>query len=131
MKRTLIISLLVIAVIATIGGVAYTFGTPQAPDVAASPAASGAAPAAVSMPPAATEMPPSSQVQPNEPAQKTAPDPVDPNQAVPAPDPNTPLAIEIPGCRCHSDDPKIVEEHSAYRMNQCAGCHAGKTPTGQ
>ncbi len=99
MKRTLIISLLVIAALAAIGGVAYTFGTPQAPDVVASSATSGAAPA--------------------------------PGQPVPPPDPNAPLAVEIPGCRCHSDDPKIVEEHSTYRMNQCAGCHGGQTPTGQ
>ena len=49
----------------------------------------------------------------------------------PPPDPSTPLAIEIPGCVCHSDDPKIVEEHSQYRMNQCMGCHAGQTPTGE
>ncbi len=49
----------------------------------------------------------------------------------PPPDPNTPLAIEIPGCVCHSDDPAIVEEHSQYRMNQCMGCHAGQVPTGE
>ncbi len=49
----------------------------------------------------------------------------------PAPDPGSPLAIQIPGCKCHSDDPKLVKEHEAYRMNQCAGCHAGQTPTGQ
>lgn len=50
---------------------------------------------------------------------------------VPAPDPNSPLAIQIPGCVCHSDDPELVEEHANYRMNQCAGCHAGVVPTGQ
>lgn len=134
MKRTLIISLTVIAILAALGGVAYTFGTPQAPDVVASSATSGATPAVGSMAPVATDMPPSSQIQPTEPtqsAEEPASDLVDPNQAVPAPDPNTPLAIQIPGCRCHSDDPKIVEEHSKYRMNQCAGCHGGKTPTGQ
>lgn len=49
----------------------------------------------------------------------------------PPPDPSTPLAIEIPGCVCHSDDPKLVKEHEAYRMNQCVGCHAGGVPTGQ
>jgi hypothetical protein len=49
----------------------------------------------------------------------------------PPPDPNTPLAIEIPGCVCHSDDPAVVEEHSQYRMNQCMGCHAGQVPTGE
>ena len=49
---------------------------------------------------------------------------------VPPPDPSSPLAIEIPGCRCHSDDPEIVAEHEQYRMNQCAGCHMGGTPAG-
>jgi hypothetical protein len=43
--------------------------------------------------------------------------------------PRAPLAIEIPGCVCHSDDPQVVSEHAAYRMNECAGCHAGETPT--
>ena len=47
---------------------------------------------------------------------------------VPAPDPDSPLAIEIPGCVCHSDDPQIVEEHAQYRMNQCFGCHAEGMP---
>ena len=47
---------------------------------------------------------------------------------VPPPDPSSPLAIEIPGCVCHSDDPKIVEEHANYRMNQCFGCHADGMP---
>lgn len=59
----------------------------------------------------------------------TATVPLSEEQEVPAPDPNSPFAIQIPGCVCHSDDPKIVEEHSQYRMNQCAGCHAGETPT--
>lgn len=49
----------------------------------------------------------------------------------PEADPRSPLAIEIPGCRCHSDDPKVVAEHARYRMNQCAGCHKGLTPTGE
>lgn len=49
---------------------------------------------------------------------------------VPAPDPSSPLAIRIPGCVCHSDDEKVVAEHAAYRMNQCAGCHKGGVPTG-
>lgn len=44
--------------------------------------------------------------------------------------PSGPLAIEIPGCVCHSNDPKLVEEHSKYRMSQCAGCHNGGVPTG-
>jgi hypothetical protein len=47
---------------------------------------------------------------------------------VPQPDPASPLAVEIPGCTCHSDDPALVEEHAGYRMNQCFGCHNGGTP---
>lgn len=48
-----------------------------------------------------------------------------------APADSSPLAIEIPGCVCHSDDPEVVTEHAAYRMSQCAGCHEGSTPTGR
>lgn len=46
----------------------------------------------------------------------------------PLPDPNSPLAIQIPGCVCHSDDPKVVAEHEQYRMNQCFGCHKDGMP---
>lgn len=46
----------------------------------------------------------------------------------PPPDPSSPLAIEIPGCVCHSDDPALVEQHAGYRMNQCFGCHTGGMP---
>ncbi len=67
-------------------------------------------------------------------AQKTAPaltgdlsgmGAVDPDAKAPEADPKSPLAIEIPGCVCHSDDPDEVERHSTFRMNQCAGCHTG------
>lgn len=51
--------------------------------------------------------------------------------SVPAPDPRYPLAKDIPGCVCHSDDPKLVQDHAGYRMNQCFGCHDGGIPTGQ
>jgi hypothetical protein len=54
---------------------------------------------------------------------------IDPDAEPPAADISTPLAIEIPGCVCHSDDPAIVKRHSAYRMNQCAGCHVGGVKT--
>ncbi len=47
---------------------------------------------------------------------------------VPPPEADSPLAIEVPGCVCHSDDPAVVEEHSRFRMNQCFGCHAGGMP---
>lgn len=43
----------------------------------------------------------------------------------PAPDPESPFAFQVPGCRCHSDDPAVVEAHASYRLNQCSGCHAG------
>jgi len=49
-------------------------------------------------------------------------------QAVPPADPSSPLAISIPGCVCHSDDPAQVAEHKQYRMNQCAGCHMDGVP---
>jgi len=39
-----------------------------------------------------------------------------------------PLAIEIPGCVCHSDDPDLVAEHAAYRMSECFDCHQGGMP---
>ena len=48
--------------------------------------------------------------------------------AVPGGQPD-PLAIEIPGCVCHSDDPDLVAEHATYRMSECFGCHQGGTPT--
>lgn len=41
---------------------------------------------------------------------------------------SAPLAIEIPGCVCHSDDPAVVAEHAKYRMNECASCHADGVP---
>jgi len=127
-KRALVLTSIAIAALAVLGGVAYTYGTPQSPDVA-SQAASGTTATygsvPVAMPPSRDEVAASEQA-----ASESAPKPTE-GQAVPEPDPNVPLAIEIPGCRCHSDDPKIVEEHSAYRMNQCAGCHGGQTPTGQ
>ena len=39
-----------------------------------------------------------------------------------------PLAIQIPGCVCHSDDPALVAEHATYRMSECFGCHQDGTP---
>lgn len=39
-----------------------------------------------------------------------------------------PLAIEIPGCVCHSDDPQVVAEHAAYRMSECFDCHQDGAP---
>ncbi|GAB4279340.1 MAG: hypothetical protein Kow0056_12380 [Coriobacteriia bacterium] len=31
--------------------------------------------------------------------------------------------IPIPGCKCHSDDPAVVEEHAQYTLSDCAKCH--------
>lgn len=107
-NRFLAISGAVMLVLVVAIGVVYAFGTPQAPSpeirqqVAASAVQS---PGGGSVEVAQGEVPPA--------------------------DPNVPLAIQIPGCKCHSKDPKLVEEHSKYRMNQCGGCHGGKTPTGQ
>ena len=39
-----------------------------------------------------------------------------------------PLAIEVPGCVCHSDDAEVVEAHAAYRMSECFDCHRGGMP---
>jgi len=120
-KRVLIITAAALGVLVIVAGFAFAFGTPQAPDVAAQAAASGEALAAPAADESAAE----------EAALGDGALGADGQAAsVPEPDPSVPLAIEIPGCVCHSDDPKIVEEHSNYRMNQCAGCHAGETPTG-
>lgn len=32
--------------------------------------------------------------------------------------------IPIPGCRCHSDDPLVVEEHLQYSLSECWDCHS-------
>lgn len=112
-RRTLASVLVVLALVAGAGSLLYAFGAPQqnqVPDsVAAPPAETGGTDGKPSMGDVPVQVP----------------------DEVPAPDPSVPLAIEIPGCRCHSDDPKLVKQHEAYRMNQCAGCHAGRTPTGQ
>lgn len=110
--RILIGSLVVTAVLLAGVIVMYAFGTPQAPspgsaartDVAAGQVATEVTGSSVGS--GATEV----------------------TGSVPAPDPSSPLAIQIPGCVCHSDDPKLVEEHATYRMNQCFGCHAGGMP---
>lgn len=50
-----------------------------------------------------------------------------PQEAGP-PQGSDPLAVEIPGCVCHSDDPAVVEEHATYRMSECFDCHQGGMP---
>lgn len=129
MKPTVLAAAVVAALLLAGVGLMYVYGTPQGSGpVAASPGASssgsGASPPAGSGSPA--ESPPDADAAPGE-----SQDGVIEGAEAPPPDPSTPLAIEIPGCVCHSDDPEVVEEHAQYRMNQCAGCHVGGTPTGQ
>lgn len=118
MQRTITIALAAIAILLTAFVVVYTFGTPQTPEyVAASEAATAPAPSAT----------PVDITQPADAAGQGQP-PVGGEVVegeVPEPDPKVPLAIEIPGCKCHSDDPKLVKQHAKYRMNQCGGCHEG------
>ena len=121
-RTTLTLSAIVVALLVGVGGVLYAFGTPSAP------APRVASPAAGLPEQGAQDSRAVTSQQAEEPGVGTATQPV---AEVPAPDPDSPLAIQIPGCVCHSDDPKLVEEHANYRMNQCAGCHAGVVPTGQ
>ena len=123
-SRTLLIATLIIGILAALGGIAYAFGTPQAPDSANTAAES--APAATITQPQVSEPEPA----PEAGGMGDVPLPSPDAEAPPA-DPSSPFAIQIPGCVCHSDDPKVVKEHEQYRMNQCAGCHSGATPTGQ
>ena len=123
MRKMLIGTVVTVAMLAATAGVLYAFGTPQAP--VGSPASSAAG--------VPGQAPRTTTGAPADPSANGSPmgggEVVD--GEVPAPDPRSPLAIQIPGCRCHSDDPQLVAEHANYRMNQCAGCHSGKTPTGQ
>ncbi len=127
MKRLALVIGAVLLVAVVVVGFAYAFGVPQQGGVAGSPAApfdaAGSA-SPVAEAPTTREAP----IAPGE-AGDSAKVPED--AVAPPPDPSVPLAIEIPGCVCHSDDQKLVEEHKAYRMNQCAGCHIGGVPTGQ
>jgi len=120
MKRALLIGVFALAGVATALGLVYAFGTPQAPrPQAASEQSFETAQEGADTPGVSAPQAPASG--------ETA---LRPDGVAPPADPGSPLAIEIPGCVCHSDDPKLVEEHVAYRMNQCAGCHVGGAPTG-
>jgi len=115
MKTTVIIlSVAIVVLLVAVVAVVFMFGTPQA---SAPAVAQQNVPGAMRLP--GTPPPPKPKAKMPPPGQE------------PKPDPKSPLAIQIPGCVCHSDDPKLVEQHSEYRMNQCAGCHSGQTPTGQ
>lgn len=119
-RRVLIGGLAVIAALLAVLGVLYFFGAPTPGST-------------VPVTQAQLESQPGGVVEQRQPpaAGKPAVPKVAADAKAPEPDPNSPLAISIPGCKCHSDDPKLVKQHEGYRMNQCAGCHAGQTPTGQ
>ncbi|MHB1016555.1 MAG: hypothetical protein ACYC2X_01505 [Coriobacteriia bacterium] len=54
--------------------------------------------------------------------------PAVPAQEIPSAQDSDPLAVQIPGCVCHSDDPVVVGEHASYRMSECFDCHQGGMP---
>ena len=105
-RRILVVGLSVLAVLLLAFVVVYAFGVPQAPRAMAAASATGDAG--------------------DDAAGAVASDAA--SDAAPAPDPASPLAVQIPGCICHSDDPKVVAEHAQYRMNQCYGCHKDGVP---
>jgi hypothetical protein len=109
-QRLLAGALALAATVLVAGMYVYAYGTPSAPSAAGAQAPPLSAIAAESAP-----------------GGRVAESPA--TTRAPAPDPQSPLAVRIPGCVCHSDDPALVEEHAAYRMNQCWGCHAGGTTT--
>lgn len=117
MRQTALVSGLAVAVLLTAAFAAlYVFGTPS----------SGAGEPAYEASPIGTPAKPPGAGDDGSRAAE-----VEPGTEVPPADPSSPLAIQIPGCVCHSDDPKLVEEHSHYRMNQCAGCHIGGVSMGR
>ena len=110
----------VFSVILLVAVLLYAFGTPT------QGASEGGAPVGVDARPSEAV----AEVEPGVPTNAAPPMGQVVDGEAPAPDPSSPLAIEIPGCMCHSDDPDVVAEHEQYRMNQCAGCHMGGTPGG-
>lgn len=126
MKRAWIVIGAAVVFVAAVAGLAFAFGTPQAPVSPAATAPTSPAPAGggAASAPAATA--------PAAPQADSGDDGGAPfggeivEGDVPAPDPQSPFAFQIPGCRCHSDDPAVVEEHANYRLNQCRGCHTGR-----
>lgn len=120
---SIVIGLLMVAVV-----VLYAYGTPQAPQAPTTSAAVQALDESAGQPLAVSEQPPA-EAAPAEAGEQTAQQPQG-EQPAEAEQPKAPLAIEIPGCVCHSKDPKVVAEHAKYRMNECAGCHADGMPDG-
>ncbi len=122
MKRRTFIVLAAVVALVLASGVFWAFGTPQAPSPPASVTGSGSPPVEAAPPDAGVPASgaPGGMGMPS----MGGGDPAARGKEAPPADPDSPLAIEIPGCVCHSDDPKIVEEHASYRMNQCFGCHS-------
>ncbi|MDA3936072.1 MAG: hypothetical protein PF636_04290 [Actinomycetota bacterium] len=120
-QRTLGISLSVLAVVLTVGLVLYYFGAPQAP--------ADAAPSATTA--VSADADPLADGEDSGATGTTSSGASAPGGASSLPteaEDSSPLAIQIPGCVCHSDDPQLVEEHATYRMSECYGCHADGTP---
>lgn len=36
------------------------------------------------------------------------------------------FVIPIPGCQCHSKDPRLTAQHTRRHMNECGKCHSTK-----
>lgn len=100
MKKAGIIALVAVGLVLGVAAFAFAFGTPQTPVAPQAGVPTAQAPSASASAPATSD-----------PAGEKAP-----------------FAVQIPGCKCHSDDPVVVEEHSRYRMNECRSCHKGDTP---
>lgn len=122
MKRGWLILGSAVVFVAAVAGLAFAFGTPQAPPspVAVSPPASAGAEAGAAPQPDAGALGIADDADGGAPFGGEVVE-----GEVPAPDPQSPFAFQIPGCKCHSDDPVVVEEHANYRLNQCRGCHDG------
>ena len=105
----------VVAVLLALVAAMFALGTPttsQAPPLAAAPAGA----------------PPGGPTGFDTAAPPGVPDTPDASAEPIADDAASPLAIQIPGCVCHSEDPQVVADHATYRMSQCFDCHQGGAP---
>lgn len=135
-KRVLLIFALVVVLAVAAAGLAYVSGLLRMSATQSELEAEGALPATAAPQPAQQAEAPAAGATETDPgaADSAGADgrkPVAPSLKAPPPDPNSPFAKDIPGCYCHSKDPKLVKQHEAYRMNQCSGCHRDGVPTGQ
>jgi hypothetical protein len=104
------------AIVILLAVVVFFYGGPQAP-----PASSGGSTTALESPdPAEADDPTGAS---DEATTDGGPLPFE-QASGPAPEGGVAMPlIPIPGCKCHSDDPQVVEEHSRYRLSECAECH--------